>query len=224
MSETQNVPMNCDGIAPYYQALEYLSFGRSLERRRFASLNDVKGSKKALICGGGDGRFLARLLSQNPSVNVDFVDLSANMIKLAERRVRTTGANTLARTRFCVGDIREFKPQPNGYDLIVTNFFLDCFSQLEISRIISLLASWAASGAHWIIADFREVDGAIRRIWSRYTIQALYAAFRLSTGLQVRRLANYAPYLLNAGFQCKQMEYGCGGLLYSSLWAKADQV
>ena len=62
MKRTQPARMNCDGIARYYQVLEHLSFGRYLERRRFAFLGEAWTSRRAIVCGGGNGRFLARLL------------------------------------------------------------------------------------------------------------------------------------------------------------------
>ncbi len=125
--------MNCDGIARYYEILEHLSFGRSLERRRFAFLGEARISRRAIVCGGGDGRFLAGLVRGNPQVEVDFVELSRKMVELAERRVAALGRSYRGRVRFCVGDVREFKPRTDGYDLIVTNFFLDCFSGPELS-------------------------------------------------------------------------------------------
>jgi ubiquinone/menaquinone biosynthesis C-methylase UbiE len=152
MNENLTSRMNCDRIAPYYEFLEHLSFGKSLERRRCAFLRETQTSKRAIVCGGGDGRFLARLLRTNSRVLVDFVDLSPGMIELAERRVAAMGPAYRARVRFYVGDVGEFQAQPKCYDLIVTNFFLDCFSETELSTIVARLAGW---GAERTLACFR---------------------------------------------------------------------
>ena len=87
--------MNCDGIARYYETLEHLSFGTWLERCRFAFLQNVRTSQRAIICGGGDGRFVARLLAVNAQVEVDFVELSGKMVETAERRISAYGQEFL---------------------------------------------------------------------------------------------------------------------------------
>jgi ubiquinone/menaquinone biosynthesis C-methylase UbiE len=210
--------MNCDRIASSYQTLEYLCFGKELERRRFAYLRETAASESALVCGGGDGRFLARLLRFNPRVQVDFVDLSREMAVLAERRISGMGHHFRSRVRFHVGDIRSFDPRSDGYDLIVTHFFLDCFSVTEISDVVSRLAAAARPDSQWLISEFQEADGRIIRIWTRAVIRMLYAAFRLTTGLHVNHLPNYARLLGAQGFRCRLHQKALGGLLGSALW------
>jgi ubiquinone/menaquinone biosynthesis C-methylase UbiE len=210
--------MNCDRIARYYEAFEHLSFGRSLERSRFAFLGEASASRRAMLCGGGDGRFLARLLCENSSVEVDFVDLSPKMIQLAERRVAGLGRQFQQRVRFHCGDIREFKPRPEGYDLIVTHFFLDCFREQDLEQVVVRIANCGAPQGRWIVSDFHEADGLIGRIWTGAIIHSLYAAFRLTTGLRVSRLPDYAAALARKGYRLRSEERALGGLLHSSLW------
>jgi SAM-dependent methyltransferase len=223
MGERPVVRMDCNTIASYYQPLEYLCFGRGLERRRFAYLTEAAYSRRAIICGGGDGRFLARLLHGNPGVEIDFVDLSSRMVALAEARI--TGMGPLARSRvaFHVGDIREFKPRVGCYDLIVTNFFLDCFFDREIKGVVSLISDWTAPEAQWMVSEFRESGGRINRLWTRWTIRGLYGAFRITTGLRPARLPHFSTALRDAGFRPSYVEDAFGGLLQSSLWVRTAQ-
>lgn len=210
--------MNCDRLAPYYQALEYALFGRTLERRRFTFLQETAASRRALVCGGGDGRFLARLVRFNAHIEVDFVDASPVMISLAERRIAGMGQRFRRRVRFHCSGILEFEAPQRTYDLIVTNFFLDCFSNEQVHLVVSRLRSWALPGAQWIVSEFREADGLIGRLWTRAVIRALYAAFRVTTGLRVVRLPNYCQPLLAQDFYPRREELALGGLLYSSIW------
>ena len=218
MKRTQPARMNCDGIARYYQVLEHLSFGRYLERRRFAFLGEAWTSRRAIVCGGGNGRFLARLLRVNSRVEVDFVDLSPKMVELAERRVAGMGRTFRERVRFRVGDVWEFEPRTDGYDLIVTHFFLDCFSEPELAGIVACLGSWGVPDGRWIVSDFRQAEGPVGRLWTRAVIRGLYAAFRFTTGLRVTRLPNYAAALVREGYLQRCEEKALGGLLHSSLW------
>jgi hypothetical protein len=221
--------MDCELLAPFYQTLEYLSFGRQLERSRFAFLGEVSGARRAIICGGGDGRFLARLLRVNARVQIDFVERSAQMLAIAERRVAAMGPAARKRVRFQYADLREFQPSqlpahhapenyPPGYDLIVTNFFLDCFSEIDLALVVSRLAAWGAPGARWLLSEFREPPGVLGRIWTRAVIRGLYAAFRVTTGLRVVRLPDYAAAIASAGFVPRWQEQRLGGLLHASFW------
>lgn len=218
MRQTQRGQMNCNELASYYEILEHLSFGKRLEERRFAFLGETRTSQRAIVCGGGDGRFLARLLRVNPTVRVDFVDLSPRMVELAEGRIAGMGRAVRARIRFHAGDIDAFEPRADGYDLIVTHFFLDCFSESEVVTVVSRLAHWATPAASWIVSEFREADGAIGRIWTQGVIRSLYLAFRFTTDLRVTRLPDYAGALSRAGFRLRHHELAMGGLLHSSVW------
>jgi len=218
MSCRSAAPMNCDHLAPYYETLERLAFGSYLEQVRFAFLAEVTGANRAILCGDGDGRFLAALLRANARVQVDFVDLSGRMIEIAERRVVKMGPSFRERVRFFVEDAREFQPQANGYDLIATHFSLDCFSQAEITEVVARIASWAAPGAQWMVSEFREAETPLGRVWTRAVIRGLYAAFRFSTGLRVTRLPNYAAALAKEGFSLRSETKKLAGLLQSSLW------
>jgi len=216
------VRMNCDFIAPYYQPVEYLCFGRSLERRRCAFLGEFSKSRRAIVCGGGDGRFLARLLHHNPVVEIDFVDLSRRMAELAERRICGLGGKARGRVKFHVGDVREFKAGQGDFDLIVTNFFLDCFSDQEVGELVPRLAGWASRDARWMVSEFREAESAALRLCTHCIVRSLYGAFRVTTGLRPTRLPNYAAALRECGFQQVRVEYAHLGLLTSSLWQKTQ--
>jgi SAM-dependent methyltransferase len=213
--------MNCDAIAPYYYFLERVSFGRALERARFAFLPEIASSRRALLCGDGDGRFLAAFLQCNRRVQVDFVDLSPKMVQLAELRVSAMGDAFRQRVRFYVADVAKFVPQQSvEYDLIVTHFFVDCFGQFELNRVATHLAERTAQGARWLVSDFREVPGRIAGAYSAALISSLYAAFRLTTGLRVTRLPDHCAALTGAGFSLEQERRFAGGLLYASLFER----
>jgi hypothetical protein len=57
VSRTRPAPMNCDAIAPFYDALEHLSFGNYLERCRTAFLPETTKSRSALCVAGETGGF-----------------------------------------------------------------------------------------------------------------------------------------------------------------------
>ncbi len=216
--------MNCDPIARAYRWLEYASFGRALERRREAFLPEIAGARRVLLLGDGDGRFLAAFLRANPAAQVDSVDSSARMLALAAARVRRcpgSAATAEWRVRFHQADANRWQPPADArYDLIVTHFFLDCFEEHELARLIPSLAAAVAPGARWLVSEFRQPDRGLKAWRARVWISGLYRIFGLATGLQVRRLPDYRPLLMGQGFHLEQEELSDWGLLASEWWTR----
>ncbi len=207
--------MNCDAIARWYRWLEYGAFGGALMRRRVAFLEDVADARRIFVVGDGDGRFLARLVEQNPSASIDYLDLSARMLELARNRV--SGGNV----NFQQGNALNAPLPYAQFDLIVTNFFLDCFDAGDARLVIQRLAASAAPGARWLIAEFREPSSGLRLVWSRAWLTLLYTFFRWTTGLQVRRLVDHRAFLEASGFRLARLESAWFDLLASELWQRS---
>ena len=209
--------MNADPIARVYRRIEYAAFGRALERCRFASLPFTTEARDILILGEGDGRFLARLLQINPSATVDVIDVSAGMLALARGRV---AGRDLARVRF---QQREALDGPVGgvsYDLIITNFFLDCFSPESAAELIAKWSAVLKPGGLWLVSEFNEPDHSIRRLHARLWLRVMYRFFQLTTGLEVSRLPPYSALLCSAHFTLVKQTEKRFGLMVSQVWRK----
>ncbi len=206
--------MNCDGIARWYRWLEYAGFGGELERRRFQFLPDLYDARRALALGEGDGRFLARLAAQNPDAAIDYVDASARMLELARGRV---GAN---RVNFHQADVRLGALPGSAYDLIVTHFLLDCFEESDVRAVAARIADAARPGARWVVSEFRQPARGWRALWARLWLGLLYWFFRVTTGLETRRLVDYHPILERHGFRLERQKISRFGLLTSELWQR----
>ena len=201
--------MNCDRIARPYRWLEYLAFGRALERRRFRFLADAAGARRALVLGDGDGRFLARLAAVSQT-SIDYVDSSARMLELARNRAGPR------RIVYRQADALTLPLVPAEYDLIATHFFLDCLNQRDLERLIERAARAAKPGALWIVSEFR------RPSWAAPLLAALFLFFRATTGLATRRLTDHRPLLGKHGFRLKCEETARHGLLASEVWVHSQ--
>lgn len=209
---------NFDRIARPYRWLEYLTFGPLLERCRFHRLPELSHVRKALILGDGDGRFTARLLAANPEVQVDVVDISPAMLKLLESRATTLGSGAAERlTTHCV-DARNWTPPGNDYDLVVTHFFLDCFTGKELSEMANRIQSRLSHQALWMISEFNVPAHGSSAVFSRLVVKSLYWAFRLLTGLRIQALPDYRIVLQQSGMELSQTRSWLGDLLVSELW------
>jgi SAM-dependent methyltransferase len=163
-----------------------------------------------LLLGDGDGRFLARLLEQNPALIADTVDLSARMLALA----RTRGGGDRVTYRHADALVASL-PQAE-YDLIVTHFFLDCLDQHDTETLVCRVSKAARPGAMWLISEFRQP------LWATFFIRGLYLFFRVTTGLKTQHLVDYRPILNRFGFRLAQEETSRAGLLASELWISSD--
>jgi SAM-dependent methyltransferase len=207
---------NFDRVARLYRWMEYLSFGRSLERCRNHFLPLLDTRQRAFVLGDGDGRFLACLLAANPTLQVDAIDSSAVMLRLLERRAQASAPKRTDRLFTHLCDALVFTPtQP--CDLIVTHFFLDCFAQSQVDALALRLARYAMPGALWVFSDFRIPPGAMR--WpARLLVRSLYFVFRLLTGLRTSALPDHTAALRVAGFRLRQCHLSLAGVLASELW------
>ncbi len=210
--------MNCDRIARWYRFLEHLVFGRALERRRFEYLEQVAGLRRVLMLGDGDGRFTAEFVKRNRLAEVDSVELSSGMLALARKRVEHEVHG--ARVRFWLADARTVE-LPGPYDLIVTHFFLDCFTESELAGLVAGLAKHCSPGGRWLISEFGLPSAGLRRVAAGALIRAMYWFFRTATGLPVNRLPQYAPVLAANGFRVVGQCSKASGLLVSELWERA---
>src|SRR6185437_264248 len=141
-------PTNFDHLARPYRWLEYLTFGPMLERCRFCRIPELTGARRALVLGDGDGRFLARLLAANPALEADVVDQSPAMLRLLQARAAAAGSGS--RIRIHQTDALTFQPAEAAYDLVVTHFFLDCFTTGQMRGLVENLSPHLLPGALWI--------------------------------------------------------------------------
>jgi SAM-dependent methyltransferase len=209
---------NFDPIARPYRWLEYLTLGPLLQRARTHFLpllrENSQDRRQALILGDGDGRFTSALLTQNPTLHAEAVDLSPAMLTL----LRRNAAAARHRLQTHQADARTFTPT-NHPDLIASHFFLDCLTQPEVDALIARLAPLLKPHGLWLISDFRIPSGAFH--WpARLYIRALYLAFRILTGLRVTRLPDHATPLARAGLRRIAQHHSLFGLLTSELWQR----
>ena len=202
-----------DRLARVYRWAEYLALGPLLERTREHFLPQLRSCRHALVLGDGDGRFLARLLQQNQSIEALAIDTSAAMLRLLAARCANAGARLRTHHASAMDTVA-----PPATDLVVTHFFLDCLTQAQVDALTSALAADLNPGTLWVVSDFRIPPSGLLRPPARLYIRALYFAFGLLTGLRVQSLPDPQAALARAGFTCVGRHTRLFGMLYSELW------
>jgi SAM-dependent methyltransferase len=219
--------VNVDRLAPWYRLIETTVFGHALQRARIAFLAQVWNSRHALIVGEGDGRFLAELMRHNPEIEVDCIDASAGMLRLAADAIGgdivSFGHNNRSRVRYYHTDIQDWSPDRNDYDLVVTHFFLDCFGAEQLPGVVAKLAGAAAPGARWLLADFTIPRQGVRRLHAKLWIVAMYSFFRHVANLRTRELIDPVPFIRALGFQLRGELTTRFGLIRTQLWERQTE-
>jgi ubiquinone/menaquinone biosynthesis C-methylase UbiE len=215
----QPMAMSFDRLAPHYRWMEWLLAGDKLQRCRTAFLDLIPMPEHALLLGEGHGRFLTALLQKHPDVRVTCLDASARMLDGTRNHLRKIGVNA-GRVHWIHADISEWQPASMNFDLIVTNFFLDCFPAGQMEQIIHRLAGVSAPGARWLLADFREPPSGFAKWRARLVLATMYLFFRLMTHIPATKLAPPDSALLQSGFRLSERKTFEWGLLHADLWIR----
>jgi SAM-dependent methyltransferase len=209
--------MSFDVLAPHYRWMEMVLAGSKLQRCRTAFLNQVRGAKKVLIVGEGNGRFLLECARQLPNAKIVCVDASARMLDAARWRVAGQGWNH-ERIQFICADALTWIPPEDGFDLIVTHFFLDCFRSDQLEKLIGKFAGAAAFSANWLLADFQSAHAGFNRFRSQAILWLMYRFFRIVTRLPATELIRPDEFMEHNGFTLRERRVSEWGLLHSDWW------
>jgi SAM-dependent methyltransferase len=211
--------MNFDRLAAHYHWMETFFAGGLMQRCRTTFLSRTRECRRALLVGEGSGKFLAELLRCNPRIRVTCVEHCRGMIEQTRRRLATEHLDE-SRVEFRQMDALDWSPSPETFDLVVTNFFLDCFRAEQLQRLVPLLAGSTTKEAIWLVADFCEPGRGWRRWRAKIILAMLYAFFRVTTSLSASRLTPPDPFLAAAGFHLLDRRLVSFGLAHADFWQR----
>ena len=209
-------PMSFDTLAPFYRLMESIAAGKKLQRCRLAFLDEIPAPRMILLAGEGHGRSLPEFIARFPTAEITVIDFSSRMLEIARKQL----PHPTPPVEFIHADLLTWNPTHASYDLIVTNFFLDCFPADQLAAVVSKLATLAAPSAHWLLADFEIPPHGLAKWRSRIIVALLYTLFRIVCGLKAKALVPPEAHLANAGFQRHQRRTWDRGLLKAEWWLR----
>jgi ubiquinone/menaquinone biosynthesis C-methylase UbiE len=139
------------------------------------------------------------------------------MVALAQKRVAGLPDAT-SRVQWHIADARTVELPGVCYDLIVTNFFLDCFPTEQLEPLIAKLARSLTPGGRWLVGDFALPHGRVACVAAHVLLAVMYAFFNLTTRIPAWRLVDPRPFLRAQGLTLEREELRLGGFLSASLW------
>ena len=211
---------NFDWLAPHYRWMEWILAGAKLQRCRAAYLNSLPAPHRALIVGQGHGRFVVELLRRHPSVHCTCVDSSRRMLEVTRQRLAEHGLDA-GRVEFVHADILQWTPPGAAFDLVVTQFVLDCFRPEQLAKIMPLLAAAATPEVRWLLADFREPEAGLAKWRARAILEVMYLFFGWAAALPASELTAPDSLLEQCGFKLRERRMFEWGLLHSDLWVQS---
>jgi ubiquinone/menaquinone biosynthesis C-methylase UbiE len=206
------VTNNFNYIAPVYDRLAALVFGKSLRQAQSFYLSRIPRGAKVLIIGGGSGWILEQVVLHTTGVTIDYVEASERMLTLSKRRVAPEASITF------VHGTEESIPGA-GYDCIITNFFLDVFPANRLSTVISHLAQRLNAQGVWLCTDFRNTG----RLNHRLLLWTMHTFFKLCAGLESGKLSDFRSYFSGQGLTLTEERLLRKGLVFSAVYKKPSQ-
>ncbi|MEZ0606992.1 class I SAM-dependent methyltransferase [Fibrella sp. WM1] len=207
--------MTFDFIAPVYDSLAQLVFGRLLLSAQRAAWWLVPAGGDVLILGGGTGTLLPQFLADKQPRRLLYLEASAAMLKRAQQHVPEA-----LTVEFRHGTEASLEPT-DQFDAILLPFVLDLYPEptLQAQLLPRLLAVLRPGGALYV-CDFDQP-----RTWQQRALMGtMITFFRFVAGIPVRRLPNWSAVLTQLGLVAEQPQTFGRGLLRAGRWVRIVTV
>ncbi|MCB9235775.1 MAG: class I SAM-dependent methyltransferase [Bacteroidia bacterium] len=208
-----------DLLAPVYDLLAGLAFGKSIRRAQFAHLGEISAGSRVLVLGGGTGWFLEELLKVTQPSEVVYVDISAKMISLSKERIARKCPDQMGKVQFVQGELWAIDPGER-FEVVVTHFYLDLFPEKELQRIMERIQAILSAEGKWLFADFQVVSRGGMRFYSALIIRVMYAFFRVICRIPASRLPDFSAAFSRLGFVSEKENFFFAGMISSKIFSQ----
>jgi ubiquinone/menaquinone biosynthesis C-methylase UbiE len=178
-----------DKIAPAYDTLARLMFGKSIRNAQRHYLSLVNSDAKVLVLGGGSGWILSDLNSVSPRCEVWYIEASFKMLSMAREHKGCCKA-----VHFMHGTEANI-PGDISFNAIIANFYLDLYSPAELPGLIRSLKECLSDDGVVLVSDFVNT----RKWWQQWLLRSMYAFFSLSCGIDNQKLPDWRESMQASG-------------------------
>jgi tRNA (cmo5U34)-methyltransferase len=196
-----------DTIAPFYDQLARLVFGRAMRQSQLFFLNRLQECKSVLVIGGGTGWWVNDLIALSPETKITFIEASAKMIELAKRQMEP-GSNV----HFIHGALEEISLKEK-HDAVVLFYFLDIYDSNSLPRIIETIKAKLTLKALWLVTDFVE-----EKKWHTFLLKIMYRFFGYAANLTTRTLPDWRTVLLKSKLTIVDQRAFYRDFIWASVW------
>lgn len=204
--------MSFDFVAPVYDGLARLVFGRSLLRAQRAAGRAMNRGADVLVLGGGTGALLPQLLAQKQPRWLLYVEASETMLSRAQARVASNSP-----VEFRHGTETALRPGEQ-FDYIVLPFVLDLYPPADLHQhLLPRLVAALKPGGALLVTDFDRP----RTIGQRLQFALMLLFFRLTARIPVRQWTDWPQALRRAGLSEQHAQLFRSGQVRSGSWVRS---
>jgi len=156
------------------------------------SLQYISAGSRILIAGGGTGWILEEIAKVFPSgLEITYIDKSSKMIELSKKRKYQS--NTV---EFINAPLEDASLKRDYYNIVLTPFFLDCFSQTTFEAVLEKLDKSLKPEGLWLYIDF--YLSAQSLFQQKILVKFMYAFFKVVSHIEASQLpvidSNFSAY------------------------------
>jgi tRNA (cmo5U34)-methyltransferase len=206
---------NFDSVAPFYDRLASLVFGKQLKKAQLHFLPYIQEGATVLVIGGGTGWYLQELLHTGRYSRILYLEASAKMLALSQKAAEKIEHNCAV--EFRLGTEAALKPGEK-FDVVVTSFLLDLFPEEEAWQLMKKLSSALDEGGTWLFTDFCIDTAQAPRLWQRFLLKSMYLFFSLLSKVEAKDLPGTSSMFSRLGFKRIVAKSFYGGFVRSEVW------
>ncbi len=208
------MPNNYDAAAWFYDELAQLVFGKALVRAQRFLLKSICVNDQILVVGGGTGWILEEIASvQASTLKITYVEISGRMISLSKKR--NYGLNEVCFVHQSIEDYILMQQ----YDVILTPFLFDNFSEKRIRSVFNQLHYGLKPGGWWLLSDF-QIQQDYKSIWQKVLLQTMYWFFGWLCSVETNKLIKMNSYFDQENYVLQEEKTFYQGFVISQIYRK----
>ena len=215
-NEASSVGKGFDRIAFLYDEIAQIASFNQINKSQLAFLSHLSTQSTCLILGGGTGYFLQKLLEENKTIHVTYVDASVKMIASAQKRITKNLPNELHRVIFINACVEDFIFE--NYDLIICNYFLDLFDDAYVTLLIERFKQHLKKDGLLYITDFSIPEKGFMHWSAKVGLKILYLFFKWTTNLPTQNLPAIDAIVKQKGFYILSVKSFLKGILKCTVY------
>jgi len=209
---------NYDKIANQYDTLSRLVFFKSQVNAQINQLHSIPKDSSVLIVGGGTGWILEEIVKLHPSgIKIIYVEISAKMLTLS--KARNYGGNEV---EFVNIGIEDFDTNLI-FDVILTPFLFDNFSEQRIGVVFSKLNNLLKQNGKWLLVDF-SLNTNKGKWWKWLVLKSMYVFFKMLGIVEATNLIDVKPYFVAEQYQIVEERFYYAAFIKASVFIKNNMT
>ncbi len=163
----------------FYDRLSRLVYGMALIDAQLFLLKFIPPESNVLIVGGGTGWILEEITKRHANdLNITYVEIAPKMMVSSKKK--NIGGNRVVFVNSAVEDVA----LRDDFDVVITPFLFDNFTQINFERIFAHIHEALKPGGLWLNCDF-QLTG---KWWQAVLLKTMFLFFRMVCNIEATKL------------------------------------